>query len=151
VFDPAKPAEHWVSNGATVAVNLDQKPADRRGQPVFVVDDDASVRESLSVLLETFGFAVVTHASGSQMLTDERRRNTGCVIVDHQMPGMDGLQMLSALYGQGIKAPAILITGRLDAAITARATSIGVRAILEKPFPTMRLVELVRLSLEESK
>ena len=123
--------------------------ADDRTKPVFVVDDDASVRDSLSVLLETRGFRVFTHGSGAQLLADDRRRNAGCLIVDQHMPGMDGLEMLSALHREGIRAPAILITGRLDPTLSERAASIGVKEILEKPFPATRLIGLVRSSLEE--
>jgi len=114
---------------------------------VFVIDDDASVRDSLGVLLRTLGFDVVTHESGTEMLADERRHNAGCFIVDHHMPGMDGLEMLSVLGQQGIRTPAILITGRSDASIAARAVAIGVKAVLEKPFAIARLVDLLQSSL----
>jgi two-component system, LuxR family, response regulator FixJ len=119
--------------------------------PVLVVDDDASVRDSLSALLDAFGFEVFTYSSGSQLLTDDRRRCAGVLIVDQHMPEMDGIEVLSALRGEGIDAPAILITGRLDPAISAHAALIGVAAILEKPFPTAKLAELVRSSLEKKK
>lgn len=115
---------------------------------VYVVDDDPSVRDSLGVLLETLGFDVQTYACGGDMLADKGRRDAGCVIVDQHMPEMDGLAMLAALRGEGSTVPAILITGRLDAAIAARAEVLGVTAILEKPFATTRLVELVRASLD---
>jgi FixJ family two-component response regulator len=132
-------------------VSDEPKPVDGRDHPVFVVDDDASVRDSLSVLLETLGFEVLTHGSGSQLLADDRRRHAGCLIVDQHMSGMNGLEMLSALQGEGTRAPAILVTGRLDPAIAVRAKSIGVKAVLEKPFSTARLIELVRSSLGENK
>ncbi len=59
------------------------------------------------------------------------------------MPGLDGLDVVGELHRDGVFLPAILITGRLDAAINRRAGELGVRAILEKPFPVARLVELV--------
>jgi len=128
-----------------------RRSADSHMSTIFVVDDDASVRDSLSVLLETLGFQVFTHGSGAQLLADDRRRNVGCLIVDQHMPGMDGLEMLAALHGEGIKAPAILITGRLDPTVSERAASIGVKEVLEKPFSATRLVEVVRSSLGENK
>lgn len=139
------------ANGAAVAVSDAAKAVDGRNRSIFVVDDDASVRDSLSVLLETLGFNVVAHRSGSQLLADDRRQHASCLIVDQHMPEMDGLEMLSTLQGEGTRALAILITGRLDPAIAARAESIGVKAVLEKPFPAAQLIELVRSSLGENK
>jgi FixJ family two-component response regulator len=63
------------------------------------------------------------------------------------MPGTDGLATLAMLRGEKIAVPSILITGRLDASISERATKLGVIAILEKPFAPARLIELVRTEL----
>ncbi len=115
---------------------------------IGVVDDDASVCDSLGVLLETYGFAVLTYTSGGQFLADEQRRRLGCLIVDHHMPEMDGLDIVAALKREGISVPTILITGRLAEGIRARATALGVAAVLEKPFPVARLIELVRAGLK---
>ena len=147
-------------SGKPAAAELDQMPAAVRGNPrpedaavhpIAVVDDDTWVRDSLRVLLETLGFEVVAHGSGAELLADRRLHSVGCLIIDHHMPRMDGVELLSLLRGEGIDAPAILITGRLDAAITSRAASIGGTAILEKPFSTRRLIELVHLSLGDGK
>jgi len=126
-------------------------PGDDAAHPIFIVDDDASVRDSLSVLLTALGFDVFAYSSGDQLLVDDRRHCAGCLIVDQHMPEIDGLEVLSALRGEGIDAPAILITGRLDPGIVARAASIDMTVILEKPFPTTRLIELVGSSLEKKK
>ena len=140
-------AGHTPAHLAAAGMSADRTRPEPREHPIYVVDDDESVRDSLSVLLETLGFEVLTHGSASDMLADERRRDAGCVIVDQHMPGMDGLAMLATLQHEGVAAPAILITGRLDSGIAARASALGVAAVLEKPFPTRRLVELVRNSL----
>ena len=132
---------------AATGMSADRIRTEPRAHPIYVIDDDESVRDSLGVLLETLGFKVLTHGSGSDMLSDQRRREAGCLIVDQHMPGMDGLATLAALQRDGVTAPAILITGRLDPGIAARASALGVAAVLEKPFPTMQLVELVRNSL----
>jgi two-component system response regulator FixJ len=115
---------------------------DARG-PVCVVDDDVWVCDSLSVLLETYGFAVLTYASGAEFLKDDRHRGAKCLVIDQHMPGLDGLDVIGELHREGVSPPAILITGRLDAGITQRADESGVLAILEKPFPVARLVELI--------
>jgi two-component system response regulator FixJ len=115
--------------------------------PIGVVDDDASVCDSLGVLLEAFGFPVLTYNSGSRFLADERHRRLGCLIVDHHMPEMDGLDVVTALQREGLSVPTILITGRLVEGVQARAAALGVAAVLEKPFPVARLIELVRAGL----
>ncbi|MNC96361.1 response regulator FixJ [compost metagenome] len=63
------------------------------------------------------------------------------------MPGLDGLGLVAELHRKEAALPTILITGRLDAGIAQRAGELGVLAILEKPFPVTRLVELVRSTL----
>lgn len=131
--------------GLASAVTMTEQ-IDTRG-PVCIVDDDVWVCNSLCVLLETFGFAVLPYASGVEFLNDDRRRGAKCLVIDQQMPGMDGLDVVCNLQREGVFLPAILITGRLDAGIARRAGELGVRAILEKPFPVARLVDLVRGAL----
>jgi FixJ family two-component response regulator len=119
---------------------------DARGL-VCIVDDDVWVCDSLSVLLETYGFAVLAYASGAEFLKDDRRHAAKCLIIDQHMPGLDGLEVVRKLQRDGVLLPAILITGRLDPGIARRAAELGVRAILEKPFPVARLVDLVGSAL----
>lgn len=143
----AKPVELPSADSATTAAGGDPEPTNVAEGPIFVVDDDASVRDSLGVLLKALGFEVRTHESGGGLLADDRHRNAGCLIFDQHMPGMDGLTMLTALRSEGTQVPAILITGRLDEAIAARAAELGSCTVLEKPFSALRLLELVRISI----
>jgi FixJ family two-component response regulator len=128
---------------ATVAIT-DQ--IDARG-PVCIVDDDVWVCDSLSVLLETYGFTVLAYPSAVEFLNDDRHRKAKCLVIDQHMPGLDGLDVVRRLQREGVFAPAILITGRLDPGIVQRAGELGIRAVLEKPFPVTRLVDLVGSAL----
>ena len=111
---------------------------------VAIVNDDSSVSDSLAVFLETaVSRRDPTHrpASFSAMSTAGR---ADCLIPHQHMPGMDGLDLLAARKVQDIQVPTILITGRLDSAISERADQPGVIAILEKPFPAAPLGDLIR-------
>jgi two-component system response regulator FixJ len=119
-------------------------------RPVCIVDDDEAVRDSLGILLQAFGFGVVSHASGAELLADTGRLLRGCLIVDQHMPQMDGLTVLAALRCEGSQVPAILITGRRDAAISRRAQMLEVVAVLEKPFQTALLVKLIQASMRSA-
>src|SRR5437899_1044954 len=79
----------------------------QRDEPICIVDDDAAVCDSLSVLLEAHGFEVLTYASGAEFLADEWRHQLGCLIIDLHMPGMDGLDVVSALQRKGIFVPVV--------------------------------------------
>jgi FixJ family two-component response regulator len=117
--------------------------ATTRDGPICVVDDHLWVCDSLSVLLETYGYRVLTYSSGEAFLEDERRHSASCLVIDQHMPGLEGLDVVAALHGNGGCPPTVLITGRPDAAIAARARAFGLLAVLEKPFAGSRLVELI--------
>jgi FixJ family two-component response regulator len=131
--------------GLAAAVTMTNQ-IDARG-PVCIVDDDVWVCDSLTVLLETYGFAVLAYASAAEFLNDDRHREAKCLVIDQHMPGLDGLEVVRRLQRDGVFVPAILITGRLDPGIAQRAGELGIRAVLEKPFPVARLVDLVGRAL----
>jgi two-component system, LuxR family, response regulator FixJ len=130
-----------------LAVDVTNNPRIDAAGPVFVIDDDDWVCDSLRALLETYGFAVETYGSGAEFLADPRRDAARCLVVDQHMPEIDGLGVIASLRREGNFLPVVVITGRLDAAIGQRADALGVMAVLEKPFPAARLVELVRSAL----
>ena len=114
-----------------------------------IVDDDAAVADSLKVLLETFGFGVQSYNSGAEFFADYRRGAVGCLIIDQHMPGMNGLDVVDRLQGEGVQLPTILISGQLDAKTRDRAASLGVAKLLEKPFAPDRLVAFIQATLIE--
>jgi two-component system, LuxR family, response regulator FixJ len=123
---------------------LSQSSNDKRGKPICVVDDDPSVCDSLSVVLEAYGFEVLTYPLGADFLADERHRQAKFLVVDHHMPGMSGLEVIGTLRRRAIPVAVVLMTGRLETGATEKADGLGVIAILEKPFVVARLVDLVR-------
>ena len=117
---------------------------------VHVVDDDAAVRDSLRVLLETAGFIVRTHASAAALLAVGPEPG-GCVLSDVRMPEIDGLELQRRLHASGISLPVILMTGHGDIPIAVRAMKAGAVDFLEKPFDEDQLLDAVRRALEESR
>jgi two-component system, LuxR family, response regulator FixJ len=117
---------------------------------IFIVDDDAAVRDSLRLLLECEGFEAQEFGSGRQFLDVGRPgqpRYGDCLILDVHMPGMSGLELLEMLRRCGDVLPAILITRRPDAASRERARPAGALAVVEKPHRPEKVVNLVRLAL----
>ena len=127
-----------------MAVQVNRADERHAPGPICVVDDDEWVTDSIKTLLETYGFSVRSYASAAEFLSDQRRDETQCLIIDQHMPGIEGLDAIAAMQREDLFPPTILITGRLDAAISRRADQLGVQAILEKPFPVARLVTLIR-------
>jgi two-component system, LuxR family, response regulator FixJ len=111
---------------------------------IFIVDDDAATRESLRFLLETEGLDARDFADGRRFLDTARPVEGDCLILDVNMPGMSGLEVLEALRGRGDEVPVIVVTAYLDAATGKRAAAAGAMAILEKPHGAEAVLELVR-------
>ncbi len=99
---------------------------------VAVVDDDPAVLDSLKFLLEVIGHRVVTYASAAAFLADRAKRHA-CLILDHHMPQMTGLELAARLHPDGGAIPVLLITGSPSPAIVARAAQLGIEKVLEKP------------------
>lgn len=99
---------------------------------IGIIDDDDAVRDSLKFLLEVAGHVVEAFASASEFLAAETRHLV-CLILDHHMPHMTGLQLLERLRAEGWNVPVLLITGSPSPAIVSRAAELGVERVLEKP------------------
>ena len=105
--------------------------SDINQRAIGVVDDDQAVRDSFRFLLEVVGHPVETFASAAEFLSADRR-DLACLILDHHMPQMTGLQLAEKLHAGGSTTPILLITGSSSPAIVARAAQLDVR-VLEKP------------------
>jgi two-component system response regulator FixJ len=121
------------------------------GPQVIVVDDDMAVRNSLKFSLEVEGFAVRVYPGGVELLSDTERPHGGCLVIDQNMPGMKGLDLIAELRARDIAVPAILVTSYPTVALRERAARAGV-AIVEKPFLETALIDRVRylLSLDSA-
>ena len=99
---------------------------------VCVIDDDEAVRDSMRVLLESYGIAVDDYSSAHEFLPHSCD-SSDCMLLDLHMPGMDGFQLLNAIREQGSLRPVIIITGRGDEQLSARAVQAGAYILLNKP------------------
>ncbi|HEX6979516.1 MAG TPA: response regulator [Alphaproteobacteria bacterium] len=101
---------------------------------IYLVDDDEAVRDSLTVLLESYGLSVRAYDSALAFLADYRPGEHACLLLDLHMPGMSGLDLLERTPPGRLGMPVIVITGRADPDARRRALAAGVGAVLDKPF-----------------
>lgn len=114
---------------------------------VYVVDDDASIRESLSSLIRSAGMAVETFASPLDFLARDTLDDLACVVLDVRMPGLDGLALQEKLAEKGREIPIIFITGHGDVPLAVRAMKAGAIDFLNKPFDDTDLLNAISLAL----
>ncbi|MBV8592385.1 MAG: response regulator [Acetobacteraceae bacterium] len=99
---------------------------------VFVVEDDEEVRASTRSLLEASGYAVREFACGEEVIACGEAARAGCIVLDHNLSGMSGLDLIRQLRMQGIGIPAIMVSGNGKQLVDAAAKA-GVKAVLRKP------------------
>jgi FixJ family two-component response regulator len=116
---------------------------------VFVIDDDASVRDSLKNLLETVGLHAELFDSAQTFMKFQRPDAPGCLILDVRLPGLTGLEFQNELVKSGISLPIIFITGHGDIPMSVRAMKLGAVEFLTKPFRDQDLLEAVRVALDK--
>jgi two-component system response regulator FixJ len=115
---------------------------------VSVVDDEASVRDAVSLLLETHGIAVRTFEAADDFLAAPFA--PGCVVSDVRMPKVTGLDLLRALQLAGDPRPVVLLTGHGDVELAVQAIKLGAFDFVEKPFDNDRFVASVQQALVAS-
>jgi len=116
---------------------------------IYVIDDDEAVCDSLRVLLELRGFDVAVYGSAEAFLDDRARQakpHRGCILLDLDLPGMSGLDLLHALRRDGSPLPVVVITGR-GASALVEAREGGALEFLEKPFLDGTLVSCIERAL----
>jgi FixJ family two-component response regulator len=118
---------------------------------VFVVDDDASLREALRSLLRSVGIQVEVFGSGADFLKIKLPANAACLVLDVRLPGLSGLDFQSELAKANIHIPIIFITGHGDIPMTVRAMRAGAVEFLTKPFRDQDLLDAVQVALERDR
>jgi len=111
---------------------------------ISIVDDDESVRRTTKLLVESFGYRVAVFESAESFLKSSQVYETSCLVVDVQMPGMNGLQLQGHLAVEGHSIPIIFITAYGDKESRRLAMQAGAVAFLDKPFSDEQLLKSIR-------
>jgi FixJ family two-component response regulator len=120
----------------------------KKGALIAIVDDDASVCEALESLLESIGFRTTSFTSARSFLDSSELPDVSCVVLDVQMPNMDGLELQRHLAGTN-PIPIIFITAHRDEKTRERALRAGATSFLNKPFSDDALIDSLRSALDE--
>jgi two-component system, LuxR family, response regulator FixJ len=112
---------------------------------VYVIDDDDAVRHSMCMLLDSYGIAARLYTSGASLLADLPLEH-GCLLIDVNMPGMNGLELFSRLRGLGIAIPVIFMSAAPTRSIRLAVSRAGA-TLLQKPFRTAELIASIEKAL----
>jgi two-component system response regulator FixJ len=115
---------------------------------VFIVDDEYPVRHSLGLIMETAGYAYETFGSAEDFLQNYRPGQNGCLLLDVNLPGLNGDELQAELIRRGIHLPIIFLTAYGDIPMTVRAIKAGAVDFLTKPVPRDLLIERIQTVLE---
>ena len=118
---------------------------------VYVVDDDMSAREGLARLIRSAGLTAKTFASGEEFLAAAQFKIPDCLILDVNLPGLNGLDLQQEIAESDTEVPIIFLTGCADIPMTVRAVKAGAANFLTKPVDDEELLKAVRQALERSR
>jgi FixJ family two-component response regulator len=121
------------------------------GGLVFIVDDDASMRESLKNLIRSVGLRVEPFASAQDFLRSERPNVPGCLVLDVRLQGLSGLDLQKRMAESDIEMPIIFISGHGDIPMTVQAMKAGAVEFLTKPFRDQDLLDAIQHALERDR
>ena len=118
---------------------------------VFVVDDDASIREALCSLIESTGLGVEAFASAQDFLQHKRPQTPACLVLDVRLPGLSGLELQRKLAPASKRIPIIFITGHGDIPKSVQAMKAGAVEFLPKPFSDDQLLDAIQQAIERDR
>lgn len=114
---------------------------------VYVVDDDDAVRDSVRLLLECNGYRVHDYPSATMFRSDARPNRNSCLVIDAEMPGMGGVELLNQLRRDRITTPAIIMIDGVDPRRDAEAERVA-GIVLQKPFQQGQLIACIEMALD---
>src|SRR5579863_2810565 len=112
-------------------------------QTVFIVDDDLSICEGLTNLLESVGITAQSFSSAEDFTTNWRLGYTGCLLLDARLPGMSGVEFQEQMHTTGIELPIIFMTAHGDMPMVRKVMKAGAVEFLIKPFQKEELLHAV--------
>jgi RNA polymerase sigma factor (sigma-70 family) len=126
--------------------------AARTDQPVvFIIDDDASVRDALEDLLRSVGLGVASFASTQEFLQSKRSDVPGCIVLDVRLPGPSGLEFQRTLMKSNVLLPVIFISGHGDISMSVQAIKAGAIDFLTKPLHEQKLLDAIQAGIERDR
>jgi two-component system, LuxR family, response regulator FixJ len=117
---------------------------------VYVIDDDAAMRDSLEFLLESSGFDVTLFDAAQDFLDALPKLSFGCVVSDVRMPGIDGIELLKHMKAADNRFPILIMTGHGDVPLAVEAMKLGAVDFLEKPFEEERLTSMIESAIRQA-
>ena len=117
---------------------------------VYVIDDDAAMRDSLNFLLDSAGFGVTLFDDAQAFLDALPGLTFGCVLSDVRMPGIDGIELLKRMKAQQSPFPILIMTGHGDVPLAVEAMKLGAVDFLEKPFEDDRLTVMIESAIRQA-
>lgn len=130
-------------------IALTSKTKHRLKTTIAIVDDDPAVRDSVKMLLESYGWGTRTFASAEEFLNAYEPGHTGCIVLDMHMPGMNGVELQEQLKRKHTRIPIIVVTAYKEDLLIKRALQAGARAVIMKPFKDEDLLNNIEQALAE--
>ena len=115
---------------------------------ICIVDDDEAVRDSMRILVESYGYRVHDYPSAAAFLKGNSSQGVDCLVLDLHMPEMDGLELVGELHRRSVHTPTIMVTGRKDDRLAQRARKADVLVLLYKPVAAGELIGWIEQAVD---